>query len=839
MNAIRAITNNFERLGYQREALIPDYTYPDLMLKEPVNRTVALAAFTRVPTDYRTAAFAVVPVEPGHEKEAAKQHRALGAPLLMCYSDDRVSVWQITSTDSPRKLDEATLENVDQLFARYTKEWHPDRIHRAKSIGKLDRYYQLDFIDAGLLPAIEGQIHLKLDRVLQDVLEALSKNGRARGTGLNERQQFHFAFRLLAAKVLQDRQHAFATRWDSGDVQSVLNGILDYYNLKRLQETSGITNFESVGRAWDILKGAISFRNLSADDMAFVYENTLVTGEFRQKYGIHSTPRPVAEYVVANIRFTDFDPQQTYLYEPFSGAAPFLITALKYMRGLLPSDWNAERCHEYLVKHVWAHEFDDFACDVAMLSLILADYPNKNGWHVESTDLFKGTVLRDNLAKASIALCNPPYEDFSPTEKLEYPDYSARSVHKPIAVLEAALDQNLQALGFVLPFGLIDHVKYADVRARIEKSFSDIKMVSLPDNVFQHSDVPCALLMAQRRRSEKQVSQTTHLISSEVAIKGRRAFLSKGDVNSERELTKPYIPAQAGDIWVKPLDRVWSYLATNKKLEEYATNGRGLEWNYEQAQAHSPTRRQGFSKGLATRKGMLYQFGVSGSEYLDTRPEKQRGNAYLRAWHKPKIIASGARVSRGPWRFAAAIDDTGLYASQQFIGIWLKEHSQFSLEEITAILNGPVGNAYMAVHDIDKRFRLFILDALPMPRRNLGKGFEALYAEYKAILAEEDIIRASDRDTRLEACLKRIDAEVLAAYDLPSKVEKELLNYFRGAERPVVHEFGDWIPAEFGPAISLKDYLETDMDKMRGQWVLEVFKPLPDDEAEALREALG
>ena len=47
-------------------------------------------------------------------------------------------------------------------------------IHRAKSIGAVDQSYQLDFVDLGLLSAVEGEIHAKLDRLLVEMLTASS-----------------------------------------------------------------------------------------------------------------------------------------------------------------------------------------------------------------------------------------------------------------------------------------------------------------------------------------------------------------------------------------------------------------------------------------------------------------------------------------------------------------------------------------------------------------------------------------------------------------------------------------------------------------------------------------
>src|SRR3546814_3398135 len=104
-------------------------------------------------------------------------------------------------------------------------------MHRAKSIGAIDRNYQLVFVDLGLLPAIEGEIHLKLDRLWVDTLTAASN--AQRGKAPETRLLFRVVFRLLAAKVLQDRHHPYAQGWDAADLASILSAIESYYSLVR------------------------------------------------------------------------------------------------------------------------------------------------------------------------------------------------------------------------------------------------------------------------------------------------------------------------------------------------------------------------------------------------------------------------------------------------------------------------------------------------------------------------------------------------------------------------------------------------------------------------------
>ena len=64
------------------------------------------------------------------------------------------------------------------------------------------------------------------------------------------------------------------------------------------------------------------------------------------------------------------------------------------------------------------------------------------------------------------------------------------------------------------------------------------------------------------------------------------------------------------------------------------------------------------------------------------------------------------RLSRGPWRIGAALDTQRLLYSQQFFGLWpvatLTEKELFAL---LAILNGPLANAFIALHSPAKGIR--------------------------------------------------------------------------------------------------------------------------------------
>ena len=419
--------------GYRQEAVLSDYSFADVLAPENTTRTVPLAAFAQTPPSYRSSALAVVKAEPDDLQGVVRAHRALCAPVLFVIEGEQISAWQVRGDQPATMLDRTHIDHVPALFEKNREQWKPDAIHRAKSIGAINPTHQLDFVDIGLLPAVEGETHIKLEQMLHEMLLAFHEPP---GDGVHPKLLFPLAFRLVAVKVLRDRGHAAAQAWDTSNGPELLRSVEDFYGLSAVLDDSAMQASDLVASAWERLSSGISFANISSEDLALVYENALVTPETRKHFGTHTTPRQLAEYAVARLELSRFSPGELFVYEPFAGAAPFLVSALRHVRETLPRDWNDRERHEFLVKHIAGDEFDSFAREVAMLSLILADYPNRNGWRIEERDLFEEAELKSRLENRNVIVCNPPFQDFESEEKQRYP-IAKRHYSKPLAVLSA------------------------------------------------------------------------------------------------------------------------------------------------------------------------------------------------------------------------------------------------------------------------------------------------------------------------------------------------------------------------------------------------------------------
>jgi hypothetical protein len=826
MTIAERLQNEFVKIGYS--SIRHNYVFSDVFSSPPLDRTAELAAFTHTPPSYRNAALALVSDMANRATDQlVSEYRALGAPLVFVIEGSQVSVWQVRSEERPRLIARRSPDNLPALFGEFGDQWHPQTIQRAKSIGHVNRSYQLDFVDAGLLVAIEGEVHAKLDRLIRETLaEALDAQNASRR--VDARSLFRTVFRLIASKILKDRSHPLAQSWNSDDIRTILDATSRYYDLPLLEGNIDASAHSVFSAAWRHIRSGINFQNISSDDLAYVYENTLVTRETRKRLGTHSTPWQVVEYVVDRLGLEDYEPENVHVYEPCAGAAVFLVAVLRRLREELPRSWTDQQRHNFLVGHLSGDEIDSFAVEVAKLSLILADYPNHDGWQINEVDVFEADLLSLRMGQHNVIVCNPPFSAITKSEQVRYQLPKGSLKHS--VLLNAALDARPMALGFVLPRTFIREKSFLHERRRVAEIYNSIELVDLPEGTFRESEAGAALLIARELRHQSRPPASISVTSTEVVEQDRERFLKTGEVTTQRRALFQVENGRSGDLWIPPLASVWDYLSDNPCLGSFVVPHLGERWTYDQQEAVADEPKEGFAPGVFGAED-ISQFKINHVRYLDVNPTYLT-HAKRRSWSEPKVIVNDVRLSRGAWRLAAAVDRSGLVFSQQLFGLWPRDPS-IQLEAVSAILNSPLGNAFVATHSPSERFRLSTVSRLPLPTK-LSPEFSTLVNEYISALAHERIPFREER--RLQRLLLEIDAAVLRAYDLPPRLEKELLEFFRHSKRPVMHDWQHWFPERFAPFIPLHKFISDEYRMATTPWVEDVFTPLPEEEAAGLRK---
>lgn len=787
MSALLAIERQLIALGYSSQVQRRDYKFADVFAADSAERSVELAAFTQLPESYRSAAFGVITERNEDVRDTITARRALGAPLFLSIASDCVSVWRVGASGIPQRLDTVRLDTLDELFAHNRERWNPQALHRAKALPPAAPQ-QLDFVDLGLLPAIEREIQEKLHRILVDVLRLLL--GDAPNLDQDrENAAFRATFRLLAAKILRDREHHVASQWAFGNVEAVLKGIADYYQLQDTQTARIFLGQDRLTAAWERLSHSVSLQNISADTLAFVYENTLVTADTRKRFGTHSTPRQLADYVLSRLDLGRFDLDALRIHEPFAGAGAFLVSAVRHLKDLLPIEWSPEERHNFLIPRISGSEIDVFACEVATLSLILADYPNANGWKskIHCGDLFEEGTLAEAVGGSTVVLCNPPFEDFTDGERGKYPNTTGISFSKAQFAFMTVLEAKPDALGFVMPHGFLRQTQFKELRRKLSDQYKSIELVSLPEGIFEKARFETALVIATELREEES-TEATRVRAGRVAQKDRKEFL---DTSQSISLHTAVRSASSDELWIGPLDDLWECLAAAPQLGQSATISRGLKW-WKQRDGISDIPCEGFRPGVYRPRESLRPFKLRPViRWLNFNPESlMYPGPPSRPWDKPKVFVNTVRISSGRWRMSAASDNSGLAASQQFFGIWPTKRD-ISTEILSAVLNGPVANAFVSERGSERHLTNEMLKELPLPSHLNEPEILRAVASYRAGLDALDASQTID-ESELEIRLRRIDELVLDGYGLPKHLRQMLFDYFADEIRPVPHRFSGW-----------------------------------------------
>ncbi len=823
------LKTSLTHLGYRDADVLSGFRFAAVDLPERPIREVDAAAFWDGPASYRTAALGVVRTTANETaRETVEATRSLGAPFLVVIEGDEASIWTYTATGATQ-FGRAPAADWQSLLADRAK-FGPGPIRQLKALQVRDDTPGTGLLfDPRILYAIQADTQLALDDMLTQFLSYFDERTVAVGQlslKTHYAVLFPLVFRLLAGKILIDREDGQVASVDADDPLQVVATVESLYSLPALRLQWTKTRVAQITAAWQALRHGLYVRNVAADDLAFVYENTLITPETRKAFGTHSTPYSAADYVIRSLRLPEGNAAtQLRIYEPFAGACVFLTAALRRFKELFPQSWTVPTVHQHLVTHFVASEIDPFACEIARLALILADYPNHNGWRISHEDLFEAGLLAERVSQCDVLLCNPPFEDFEVS-------VAGLSVHKPVVLLDAIVKTPPSFVGVVMPSGFSSHKVYRQHIQRICEIYADVEVMQLPEGVFRHASIGAEVLIAQCRREEGERHEN---LRSETTL--RKSIVRRADwprftqslQTSSSDIVQADPRVAPGLVALRPLRHVWDYLAESPVLESVAEMHRGLEWRSDQSEASQETAAPGFEPGLHRSRDSLAQFEVKQAVYLDARPANLRGGAIKYPWASPKIIANAIRTSRGPWRLAATMDTAGLLVSQQFYGIWLRESPEASLSliELCAILNSPVANAFSFAHDEQKHLRKETLQKLPLPSVRISREMESLVGQYVSACRGDDGPLFSSCSKSAHELLLEIDALVLKAYDLPPKLERELLRFMGEGQRPSRVAFSGYPgTASDDAAISLHKRLVMNNAEIRAAWRL-LAEPLP------------
>ncbi len=792
-------------------------------------RDVPLAGFSQEACNASTACIAVLDGNVFAQNEIEKQvslYRSFGGSVILVCRNDILQFWHF-SEGRPVRKEQKKINELDTFFEKYKDKFSPSRIFRAKTLGQFDKESrQLSFHDFGLMPIIEKHEGEYLSELIKDTINTLGKQAEvSQDSDKDCKWLTQAAFWLFGAKILKDKKVEDFKTLNIADIDSLSKRINRHYDAKTPLDITNLKKKKALEYvASKILKPVSSFAHLSINSLAYVYENTLITKATRKALGTHATPSWLVNYIVWQlVDWIEKIPQKDrVIFEPTCGHAPFLTASARILSFLYKGKENKR--HEYLKDHLIGIEKDPFAKEIARLALTLVDIPNKDSWQLLDADIYNADILKDAAQRANILLCNPPFENFSPGDQQKC--HNLKTGNKAAEVLARTLPYMPEGsvFGVILPQGFLHRKNLAELRKYILDNCELRIICNLPaDNVFAKAGHPSTVLLGRKVKSNKKISYL-RIHKSDL-----ETFKDSYQVQEEKISKDDLYKAKDHSFRVPELKDIWDYCNNYLALGEIATVGRGLEYFGkeslpENAVTISGSKLPGFSKGFVSYSKDIKITGVPSFGYMNLSQEVIRRPLCGISKDIPQIMLNRIRVSGdNPWRLKAWIDRRGYPCSHNFLVA--RPDDKTLLEFFWALLNSPFVNAFVFCHSMREDNKVETIRSIPVPSldKTSIKKINALVKTYFDLDADEIFLSPSDKSK--EDILFSIDAEILRLYDLPPKLERQLLDFFAGHQRKGVDfKFHRYYPEGFDSWIPLHEYLSEEYQRSTPEFVNEWVK---------------
>lgn len=708
-----------------------------------------------------------------------------GAPVLLGIDHDLVTVWQGGAAGA-RKLEALPLQAFTDLTERARRLIDPRSIHRAKTLGRFDGSYQLEFVDIGLLPSIEYAQGADLQRLLERIVSELRRPDESL-TKEQSHQVLTIAFWILAARMLRDHQvPGFVNLPAQG--QTVLSSVARHYGGAvpvLAANPKWRTRVDAAAAlAW---KFGADLRQIGPEAIGYVYESSLIAAATRKDLGTHSTPPFIVEYVLGRLRdaILSIPVERRVVVEPACGHAAFLVAALRVLAEDVPAD--AAR-HDYLRARLRGLEIDHAAKEMARLSLTIADVPNPDGWDLREGDMFEGTALSELAQGGTILLANPPFEDFGAAERERIAGATGAAIlsNKAAEMLRRVLPvlEPDAVIGVVVPRQFLHSDGDRRLRRALLEAFQLLEICVFPDHVFQFSDHECAIILA--RGMTGGTARNTPVTFRRVREAGMAGFRERAKVSAEEVVPGAlFVDSPEANLLLPELRRLWA--ARNwSTLNDIAVVQQGLAYHgWVRESGHETIRSEWFEGSVR---------GVAGSEeasgalimadppynYMDATKKHIRRTLGGLPTGKPQIVLNAHPHARGPWRLMAFIDPLGAAVPTSRIAVRPRSPA-VTVEVLWALCNSLVANAFVYAHLGKRNITTGVFAKLPVPVlsatscEGLARTVRDLFAACQKKASDEGLLRK---------LLRRIDVVVLGAYGLFASAEERLLSLFEGHARP-------------------------------------------------------
>ena len=472
--------------GYDSRAIVANYDFAVPGEQAALGRVDIVAFSDPVRHDLNTSCIAAHRVTVGTDvRDILTKLSFLAPPFALTLQPDGVDIWPVQLTPSPHPLAHVAYGRLTQYFAEHARDFRPDILTAAKTKGG-----QLSFFD--LDRSLFEFAYETTQKILVEKFEtAVNAARHSAGTedALEPRELTSAVLQILAASILEDKLFLGDER--SSTVDDLINRSARQYG-----QYFDVTSLNRIGHdvgqvTFDALRQNVTFRSFTNEMLGYFYENALVNPHLRRELGIYYTPRSIAKRILTRLPVEDIPPSDRVVFDGSSGSGNLLLAAFERIGDLLPSEWDRNQRHAYLVKRVHGVDVDPFATQVAGLSLFFIDLPADDAWNVKTADFMRpgsGSLPRP----PTIIVGNPPFKEMRSSGRRRQ-QRASRFLSKYLDLLEPG-----GLLGVVLPETFLENSSCIDARRRLLTECEILELWHLPEGIFPMSDAATVVVIAKK-----------------------------------------------------------------------------------------------------------------------------------------------------------------------------------------------------------------------------------------------------------------------------------------------------------------------------------------------------
>lgn len=664
--------------------------------------------------------------------------RALAAPAVVVAQDSRVSWFATDATEQAWVTfgaeDTREVERLRPVLG-------PTALLAAKRGSP--RQLSLFPVDAAMLARRRADASDSLAARVTEVFQAvaLAVGGTSKAT---YQQAAQIVVRALAVAVLRDKHLVDP----AAAVDIALQRWSQYFTLPQ-----GLT-----ARWGDLLDWAraelqdgIDYASVDSATLSEVYQRALAAGDSAKELGIVYTPPDMARAVLDTLPIEAIPPDRRLVFDPACGSGNLLVAAHDRLASLQSPQLALEESHSDLMQRIVGWDKDEFATEIARLSLLLHSLPLGNGWRIGRRDALSAS---GPTPAPSVIVMNPPW---SWGDQREVAD----------AFIQRALEWLAPGglLAAILPGSFLSH-RARRARKDLEDRCDVFEIWHLPERTFPYTRGTPSVVFARKTENKAGVRIVRRVLPrqqrSEEQTALRRLYrFHRADV----------IALDYGDVHVGGSSEV-------KPLSSLADVVNGPQFDPDAEPKHGRlVRFYGQNRHV---KPLTEIMGNGDPVRFPDQFRRGRQLAWLPA--AQKIVTRAYSYPNNGWRLVAGVAAPGMVTGHSTHVI--RPHNVDDFDALLAYLNSAPASVWMDQRSPGRNLTLESLRELPVPiaprtwaqLRSLGAKLRSVsHVERSPLLSKVDAVALEGLD----------DPALVAAVRLRLAGVPDPLGHIRIARSPV------------------------------------------------------